>query len=162
MTREILFRGKRIIDGEWVESNIAFVDNTPKGARGFVVAGYDYNSDDVPKVLYPMEVKPETIGQFTGLKDKNGKKVFEGDLFKHEILRSHPTDQWGGSYWISVICEVCFRAPEFSCRVIRQNVKAWGFEFNFDGSAMGELPSSFVVIGNIHDNPSLLKNEDAA
>ena len=65
----------------------------------------------------------------------------------------------GGSYWMSVICEVCFRAPAFSCRVIRQNAKAWGFEFNFDGSAIGELPSSFVVIGNIHDNPSLIKSE---
>lgn len=157
MTREILFRGKRIIDGEWVESNIAFVDNTPKGARGFVVAGYDYNSDDVPKVLYPMEIKPETIGQFTGLKDKNGKKVFEGDVLSF-------ADSYAPHFAV-----VVFETEDIaSCGCCYESFHGSGFVgkvlpgSKYHASSFCEDFAEAEIIGNIHDNPSLIKNEDAA
>lgn len=69
--REILFRGKRVDNGKWVEGNYS-ID----------VSG---RVDILPiDNLVFFEVIPETVGQFTGLTDKNGNRIFEGDIVKHE------------------------------------------------------------------------------
>ena len=75
--REILFRGKRVDNGEWVEGNLIY--------------RYDY-SGDLVNAFSSIHIKPigkpetsalpETVGQFTGMHDKNEKKVFEGDVIK--------------------------------------------------------------------------------
>ena len=148
--REILFRGKRISDGSWVEGGIMktfhpnFDHESPEAfnfrkANCYCICA---NNRDI-------FVEQKSIGQFTGLTDKNGKKIFEGDIFRpfdNEIIVVA---------WIDY-----YSTLGFLCRVEHTETKR-GKEIteSYDGWAMlcdYEL-SELEVIGNIHDNPELLK-----
>lgn len=120
--REILFRGKRIDNKEWIEG-VAFPHDNDK------VTMFSQHSTD--GCLVGEEVDPETVGQFTGLTDKNGKKIFEGDIIEHE----------GNRYSINYL-------PYYArFSAVKPNNVFCVFAYQY-----GE------VIGNIYDNPELLGN----
>lgn len=113
--REILFRGKRVIDGKWVESCC------PLGEMHSGTITHDFIS--------------ETVCQYTGLTDKNGRKIFEGD-----ILRSDE-NKVGQVQWFE----------EHSAFMIWNNTEN-KVHFLYDNDF-----SKIEVIGNIFDNPELVK-----
>lgn len=124
--REILFRGKRTDNGEWVEGLLARYNPT-----------YEVANINLPiyEVLVP--VKTKTVGQYTGLTDKNGKKIFEGDIVK--------------GAWKTVFV-VYFDTDylQFRAREISNYANHHDIDF-YNGS------KGLEVIGNIHDNTELLK-----
>lgn len=132
-----LFRGKRIDNGEWVEGNLLIFKRYSTDIDHYYILpiGTIYGYDDL--LLMAWEVDPDTVGECTGLRDKNGKLVFEGDIL----------DCKGGMY---ERCKVIFN--EF-CSAFQLMCKD-GFSDFFLCSINH---AHMVVIGNVHDNPELLK-----
>ncbi len=137
--REFLFRGKWIDNGEWVCGSFCMDAREQKnglcGVDGFIRL---YDKDKGKMQMY--EVDRETVGQFTGLTDKNGKKIFEGDIVLFDYI--------GSNRGVNGKAAVIFSNGKFGV--------LWGWHKEFvplDGFANTTLE----VIGNIHDNPELLE-----
>ena len=81
--REILFRGKRIDNGEWVEGDLSYHVHD---GEVYVFPGNGYDSSD------NYEVDSETVCQYTGSTDRNGRKIFEGDILSAHLDNQHPED----------------------------------------------------------------------
>ena len=122
--REILFRGQRF-DGVWVEG---YFFAKPILEKYFIIIGEDQYM-----------VKHETVGQYTGLTDKNGLKIFEGDIVKM-------TEKYGKS----VVYVVGFYMGAFTLR--RMDVE---YRLQFIDFPLRYY--DFEIIGNIHDNKELLE-----
>lgn len=150
--REILFRGKCTDTGKWYEGQYIHLHKTTYCFK----ADYDNDKDnDIHQIVFEKmtdwglpnhhlraDVIPESIGQFTGLTDKNGKKIFEGDICSFVDFHSG-SDM--GTYCEGVWeYEDCYFyiTNRLSCETTDLIC-----EGKFDG----------YVIGNIHDNPELLK-----
>lgn len=85
MNREILFRGKRLDNGEWVTGCLITDD---RDGKEFIVSGIGYHcEEDIDSAnryieCFGFEVDPETVGQYTGMTDESKSKIFEGDLYR--------------------------------------------------------------------------------
>ena len=120
--REILFRGKCVSDGHWVHGLLISIG----GELSMLTSNNGLDR------AYP--VLSETVGQYIGLADKNGRKIFEGDIvkYKEHILQVEYAEEYA-SYF-----------------------------FHNNGSVIGECTAKYTkeyaeIIGNIHDNPELLE-----
>lgn len=127
--REILFRGKRISDGEWVEGYLGVE------VGGAPVIEYCSTDEDVGDYVEEQFVNPESIGEFTGLTDKNGTKIFEGDIL--HAAQGNFVVRWSESICSFVAGEKermrpCMNSGTMNC---------------------------CEVIGNIFDNPELLESD---
>ena len=148
--REILFRGKRIDNGEWVFGHYytqVFLPDTIEEEW------YHFIKPIGSKSWGEVRVIPETIGQYTGLTDKNGKKIFEGD-----IVQTKSTGLKGEKKYKFVIKYGEYIPLEY-CKAIYCKWKTIGF-YAFTGNRDYQLSTCkdlLEVIGNIHDNPELLK-----
>ena len=127
--REILFRGKRLKIGDWVEGSLIFY---PDGDC------YIARPSDDTNVLDKFCVDPATVSQFTGVLDKNGKKIFEGDIIHLDYI--------GKTRGVEGIATVIFENGKFGVK--------WGWHKEFvclDGFANTTLE----IVGNINDNTQL-------
>ena len=117
-----LWRGKRLNDGEWVQGLLAYRDFFNNSASLYQEA--EYNG---------IWVDPSTLGECTGLRDKNGKLIFEGDIIKHKG----------------------------ECHVIKYLEKYMRFSPTKPGTVFAVFDyTQSEIVGNIHDNPELLKGAD--
>lgn len=132
MNREILFRGKRIDNDEWAEGYLFKIWN-----RTFLLWGM---TNGVPNMV---EVKPETVGQYTGLTDKNGKKIFEGDIVRYETIAHNGYE---GIY--KVVFEDKNGCGYFG--IAYSDIETCVFCYSTPASQMD-------IIGNIYDNKELLQ-----
>lgn len=141
--REILFRGKNVDNGEWIYGDYA----APFAFYPANIFKQDGNFEGVAVV-------PETVGQFTGLLDKKGKKIFEGDIV-HAVYQVGYVGCKNVDYGIGVVkyCGSYYGGASYEIDIIGDS-----------GSRVftASLENGVEVIGNIHDNPELIGGEENA
>ena len=140
--REIIFRGKRVkpvtLVSRWIFGNYVFkADNSLPGLSKHFIAVHDGFG-----VSQWIEVEPDTVGQYTGLKDKNGQRIFEGDIVDHYYQKGFFNR--GVVMWDSQNARFAHELRSMSPAFFMHNPEAW------------------EIIGNIHDNPEFMKEDSNA
>lgn len=134
--RESKFRGKRLDNGAWEYGDLVqFGQKCHTPCKCAIIPGTASGSDPLCKVLLDYEVDPDTVGQYTGLKDKNGKEIYEGDIISDGRQFNVKWDSRGA---------------------------CWTGEMHNDPQQQLDLAFLIThkqtrIIGNIHDNPELLE-----
>ena len=134
--REILFRGKRMDNGEWETGSLVIIRGACSDKEVFI-------ADKMTG--YHTPVIPETVCQFTGLYDKNGMKIFEGDIVR--------TKKYGKVIGHTNVNDYDAFQVVYEPAIFRLVNSTRGF--NLVGQAI-----DWEVIGNIYDNPELLGVRD--
>lgn len=142
MNREILFKAKRIDNGEWVEGYYVYITN-PLTEDGKPIRHLICNGTNIFNDL----IDPVTLCQYTGLADKNGKKIWENDILKCK--------KYIGGNFVDYCIEVGYvemKHGAFGLHRIKNDAyyrpfKDWLEDYEYE------------VVGNIFDNPELLEAE---
>lgn len=139
--REILFRGKRKDNGEWIEgfayeheAPLTCFANDPKEKSKWYIVRTAFADWGLPRKVEMIEVVPETLGQFVGKTDKNGVKIFEGDIVSYN--NSHEVVRWN----TEIVPCFCLGIGGGSSTAFHPY----------------KISKRHVVVGNVHDNPELL------
>lgn len=154
--REILFRGKRLDNGEWVEGSLLKV--TLNGDTFYLIFGDNFRffGDDVEALSHAI-VDPSTVGQYTGLNDKNGKKIFEGDIVKADNgEQSSISVVKFGEYYPEMFY---YMLDMFMLGVPHLNANGFYAVSTKHEDMILFKSRYFEVIGNVHDNLELIKEE---
>lgn len=133
--REILFRGKRTDNGEWVEGNYLHDPDL----EAYQILGFRYYSsaEGLQREEFCSNVVPKTVGQCVGVEDENGEQIYEGDIVWYANDEEYGKVEWDKDTASYVV--------QFST-----------FVFDFDSLYGYELE----IVGNIYDNPELLGGDD--
>ncbi|APH65920.1 hypothetical protein BAX60_00070 [Bacillus subtilis] len=140
--REIKFRGMGI-NGEWYTGNLSIIKQRIK-SMGIDPGSYISNKAGVP---FAYSVRPETVGQFTGLKDKNGREIYEGDILSTDLTRPY------------LIVE--FRNGAFMVQCHDSGQDYYDYILPVSRNS-GESIKYHEVIGNIYENADLLEASHAS
>ena len=124
--REVLFRGKEVADGKWIEGFYSAEEYNP----------YSGEVEHIPRIqiigkCVSLGVIPETVGQYTGLTDKNGVRIFEGDI-------------------VDYISSDVIGNPKTGTIIVEDMT-------DYDTMIYLNHSEELQIIGNIHDNPDILK-----
>ena len=132
--RVILFRGKEIDTGKWVEGDYCVYPHTRFPCTPTIIVSNR-------GLWKPVQIIPETVGQFTGLVDRNGVRIFEGDIVDHHVQRDILVCR-GVINWDDKNAGFGHKLRTMNPSLSLYDCKAW------------------EVVGNIYDNPELLKGEE--
>ena len=135
MNREIKFRGKRLANDEWCYGSLLVWAN---GECTIL------EKSDSSNAVWKREIDPNTVGQFTGLYDKNGKEIYEGDILMYIGQRE---DNKGRKY----LRKVSFKNGSFCMSVPEYNI------YSCLNNHIVNRKLNWEVIGNIYDNKELLE-----
>lgn len=148
--REILFRGKRVDNGKWVEGFLSKSRNIEE-KPALLKPCIDYEEKGV---MVSSIVDPETVGQLTGLTDKNGNKIFEGDIVQRKVnvYRLGEREPSGERILTGIVV----------WETHQHCTGSWALSAydEFGNKANYLFDDSFEVVGNIHDNPELLEGSN--
>lgn len=158
MNREIKFRGKRLDNREWVEGTpvwsangrcymITGAEETEKmGMLHYMINGVEETEKmDVLCQIEYAEVDPVTVGQYTGMQDKNGREIYEEDIVKAPLLDPIFCVLIKDSFCNA---EIIFNKGPFVVSYYKRDRNIY----------LSDLFDKITVVGNIHDNPELLKD----
>lgn len=135
MNNRYICKGKRKDNGEWIYGDL-IIDQYGKYYIHPNANAFSVNEYNLAKCIQMIEVIPETVGQCTGLEDKNGKLIFEGDIVHFKTPAYHYKN-----------CRIKYQS--FYARYCAIDNK--GYEYPMDKAF------EYEIIGNIRDNPDLLK-----
>ena len=157
MNREILFRAKRVDNGEWIYGGLIVANGQINPGKAYILNGVsDFSYGDNGnrcRIGCFVEVDPSTVCQFTGLTDKNGKKIFEGDIARiHYFFENYNPGTLGA---FEDEANIIGKLSITSVGVYFESANMTGYLCDYLEYPEEELE----VIGNIFDNPELLEDK---